>query len=61
LLLDCDGAVQVSDADQLMHTIAELLSDEGRRVAIGKNAKKIVEDNRGATKQLIELLTRQIN
>ena len=61
LLLDCDGAVQVSDADQLMHTIAELLSDEGRRVAIGKNAKKVIEDNRGTTKQLIELLTRQIN
>jgi len=35
--------------------------DEGRRVAIGKNAKKIIEDNRGTTKQLIELLTRQIN
>jgi 3-deoxy-D-manno-octulosonic-acid transferase len=61
LLLDNDGAVQVSDADQLMHTIAELLLDEERRVEIGKNAIKIIEDNRGATKQLIELLTREIN
>ena len=61
LLLNSDGAVQVSDADQLMQTIAELLLDEEKRVAIGINAKKIIEDNRGVTKQLIELLTTQIN
>jgi 3-deoxy-D-manno-octulosonic-acid transferase len=61
LLLNSDGAVQVSDANQLMQTIAELLLDEDKRVAIGKNAKKIIEDNRGVTKQLIELLTPQID
>lgn len=61
LLLDHDGAVQVSDANQLMQKIAELLLDEEKRVAIGKNAKKIIEDNRGTTKRLIELLTPQIN
>jgi 3-deoxy-D-manno-octulosonic-acid transferase len=61
LLIDNGGAIQVSNADQLMHTIAELLSDDGKRIAIGTNAKKIIEDNRGVTNQLIELLAPQIN
>ncbi len=61
LLLDSGGAIQVSDADQLMQMIAELLSDDGKRIAIGKNAKKTIENNRGVTKQLVELLTREIN
>jgi|TARA_B100001971_G_scaffold212925_1_gene244474 3-deoxy-D-manno-octulosonic-acid transferase len=61
LLIDNGGAIQVSNADQLMHTIAGLLSDDGKRIAIGTNAKKIIEDNRGVTNQLIELLAPQIN
>ncbi len=61
LLLDSGGAIQVPDADQLMQMIAELLSDDGKRIVIGKNAKKTIENNRGVTKQLVELLTREIN
>ena len=61
LLIDNGGAIQISNADQLMHTIAGLLSDDGKRIAIGTNAKKIIEDNRGVTNQLIELLAPQIN
>ncbi len=61
LLIDNDGAIQIPDADKLMRTIAELLLDEKRRIVIGKNAKQIIEDNRGVTDQLIKLLIPQIN
>ena len=47
-LLDNDASIQVSNADELMQTISELLMNEPRRNKLGSNARKTFEDNQGA-------------
>ena len=47
-LLDNDASIQVSNADELIQTISELLMNEPRRNKLGSNARKTFEDNQGA-------------
>ena len=47
-LLDNDASIQVSNADELMQTISELLINESRRDELGANARKTFENNQGA-------------
>jgi 3-deoxy-D-manno-octulosonic-acid transferase len=60
--LEADALVQLpalalKDApSSLAHILQELLANEGRRRAIGENARAVLEDNRGATARTIKLL-----
>ena len=55
-LLDDDAAIQVANADELMHTISELLSNDSRRKELGFNAKKTFDQNRGAANKIIDVI-----
>ena len=55
-LLDDDAAIQVANADELMHTISELLSNDSRRKELGFNAKKTFDQNRGAANKIIDII-----
>ena len=54
------GAVQVRDAAELEQVFAELLADEPRRAALGRNALKVVQENQGALERTVEMLVRQL-
>ena len=56
LFLSGDGAVQVRDAADLEKTFAELLSQPERRDQLGRNAKKVVEENQGAVERTVEMI-----
>ena len=45
------GAVQISNGDDLSNKAANLLRDEKSKLSLGRNAKKIVLENRGATNE----------
>ena len=55
-LLDNDASIQVANADELMRTITELLTNDLRRKELGANARKTVEDNQGAVNKTIDLI-----
>ena len=55
-LLDNDASIQVSNADELMQTISELLMNEPRRNKLGSNARKTFEDNQGAVNKAMMAL-----
>jgi 3-deoxy-D-manno-octulosonic-acid transferase len=50
------GAVQVRDAGELEARLAELLTDEGRRVQLGQNALRIVKENQGAVERTVDMI-----
>ncbi len=55
-LLENDAAIQVANADALMMTITELMSNEARRSMLGANARKVFEDNQGAVKNVLRAI-----
>ena len=55
-LLDNDASIQVANADELMRTINELLTNDLRRKELGANARKTFEDNKGAVNKTIDLI-----
>ena len=55
-LLENDAAIQAANADALMMTITELMSNEARRSMLGANAKKVFEDNQGAVKNVLSAI-----
>ena len=55
-LLENDAAIQVANADALMMTITELMSNEARRSMLGANARKAFEDNQGAVKNVLRAI-----
>jgi 3-deoxy-D-manno-octulosonic-acid transferase len=57
-LLECNGLVQVSDANQLVSSAEMLLRDACQRSQLGENAKAYIEANRGALDRLQQLIDR---
>ena len=55
-LLDNDASIQVSNADELMQTISQLLSSKSRRDELGANARKTFENNQGAASNILSAL-----
>lgn len=53
-LLKRDAAVQVNGPEELAGKIKVLIRDPVRRKSLGDNAKKVIADNRGATKKNLE-------
>jgi 3-deoxy-D-manno-octulosonic-acid transferase len=54
------GAVQVNAANSLEPAIADLLTDEIRRLELGRNALKVVAENRGALERTVEMILEQL-
>ncbi|MCS1408116.1 MAG: 3-deoxy-D-manno-octulosonic acid transferase [Verrucomicrobia subdivision 3 bacterium] len=56
MFLDKDGLVQVENVDDLESTLAELLSDRGRRSDLGRRAQAVVDENRGGIERSIAMI-----
>ena len=56
LLLERQAVVQISDKTQLAGAMLELLADEARRNELGGAARRLLEDHRGATERVMEIL-----
>ncbi len=57
-LLDAQAALQVNDADDLYHALAQLLNDTSRALEMGQNAYQVVLQNRGAAGKIVDAAAR---
>ncbi len=57
VLLKEDAALQVADKDGLVKNLKMLLKDPAKRSSLGNNAKKTIEDNRGATNKNLKIIS----
>jgi len=60
LFLQRKGAIVINNAQELKKTICDLLDDRKKREELGKMAKQILQNNRGATQRNIEIIGRFI-
>ncbi len=61
LLLAGDAAAQVADAAGLHDTLDSLLADASRRAELGKKAKRLVEESKGATERTFQAIRPFLN
>ena len=54
------GAAQVRDASGLERVLDELLADATRREALGRNALKVVRENRGAIERTVDMIVKHL-
>lgn len=59
--LSADGAWQVRDAAQLEQAFGELLANEPRRVQLGQNALRVVQENEGAMRRTVDMILKHID
>jgi 3-deoxy-D-manno-octulosonic-acid transferase len=55
-----NGAIQVRDAAGLEQAIGGLLADENRRAELGRNAQRVVRENRGAIERTVAMILEQL-
>ncbi|HZA28384.1 MAG TPA: 3-deoxy-D-manno-octulosonic acid transferase, partial [Gammaproteobacteria bacterium] len=60
LLVEGGGAIIVSSAVQLSERVCQFLSDERLRYRVGKMARQVVENNRGAVDRVMALLGKHL-
>jgi 3-deoxy-D-manno-octulosonic-acid transferase len=58
--LKANAAVQVRDAVELERTLEELLADSARREILGRNALKVVRENRGAIERTVDMIVKHL-
>jgi len=51
-----NAAIQVDDVKTLETAIAELLADGNRREELGRNALRVVNENRGAVGRTVDMI-----
>jgi 3-deoxy-D-manno-octulosonic-acid transferase len=51
-----NGAIQARNPEELENAVAGLLADENRRAELGRNALKVVRENRGAIDRTVEMI-----
>lgn len=56
LLLNAGGMKVVQNANELSHMVLQLFADPKERIAMGENAFKIVEANRGALQKQMQVI-----
>jgi 3-deoxy-D-manno-octulosonic-acid transferase len=61
LFLQNDAAVQVSDAGELARALLELLSSPERRQRLGQAARKVLDEQRGATERVLQILAERLD
>jgi len=55
-LLAAQGAIQVGTAVELEGVFVELLADEAKRRGLGERARRVVQENLGATRRSVEMI-----
>ncbi|QFI39400.1 3-deoxy-D-manno-octulosonic acid transferase [Moritella marina ATCC 15381] len=60
-LLNCEGVAVVNDAQELANKINTLISQPEMAVTMGKQAKQVVEKNKGALDKIMHTLTHYID
>ncbi len=55
-----DGAVQVRDAAELEKVIGDLLADPSRRDRLGRNALRVVRENRGSIERTVDMIVKHL-
>ncbi|MCU0606060.1 MAG: 3-deoxy-D-manno-octulosonic acid transferase [Candidatus Edwardsbacteria bacterium] len=55
-LLNAGGAVQVGDAAGLARVVSDSMADAERRAEVGRQARRVVDERRGATERTLELV-----
>jgi len=55
-----NGAIQVRNPEELENTIAGLLADENRRAELGRNAQRVIRENRGAIDRTVEMIVEHL-
>ncbi len=58
--LEAKAAIQVQSAKQLTEAIDLILSDPNRAEALGQNARRIVDENRGATEKAVSWIREEL-
>lgn len=58
--LRADGAIQVQDASGLEKAIGDLLSDPAMRERLGRNALKVVRENRGSIERTVDMIVKHL-
>jgi 3-deoxy-D-manno-octulosonic-acid transferase len=56
LFLEADAAVEVRDAGELVTAVDRLLSDAGAAAVLGEKARRVLEQNTGATERVLAYL-----
>lgn len=56
-----DAAVQVRNEAELESAIRALLADENRRAELGRNAKKVVQENLGAMDRTVDMILKHLD
>jgi 3-deoxy-D-manno-octulosonic-acid transferase len=54
------AALQITGTEDMAKTVIELLDNKTRAESMGRNAKEIVEKNRGAVEKAVALIRRFI-
>ncbi len=55
-MVKCGGGKRVNNEAELFHAMVELLGQENRRAAMGRNAKTFVAQNQGAISRVMDIL-----
>jgi 3-deoxy-D-manno-octulosonic-acid transferase len=59
--IERDAIVIVNTAEELGRKVSELLADASRRQELGERVQRILEDNRGALENVLQLVRREIS
>ena len=55
-----NASVQVQNAAELEKALEELIADQSRRETLGRNALKVVHENRGAIERTVEMIVKHL-
>ena len=58
LFLEGDALIQVNNQTQLQEALAKLFKDQALRDRLGKNAKRVIEKNQGATDKTFAMISK---
>jgi 3-deoxy-D-manno-octulosonic-acid transferase len=61
MLFAAHGMLKVQNAEGLAVTVMSLFADSNYREQVGKNARKVVDENRGSLKKQVDLITRFVS
>lgn len=56
-----DAVVQVRDGDGLQQALAQLLADPARREQLGRNALRVVQENRGPVDRTVDMIAEKLS
>jgi len=60
VFIENKALIQVADASMLCATVKDLLGDPLKRMDMGKRAKMVVEQHRGATQRMLTVITERV-